>query len=329
MSEIAESVGHPTVIDGPWTRAARQKAVEQECLDAFIEYFGRAMKYRRWSPWHDLPLDEMAEHGGKLSEDTVTLIEGFLGIEEYVGDYVLDGLEMFGNDRTRRNLQLQWGAEEMKHGVAWEQVLLHSGSRTREELDLFLGRVSDHKWSHRNHKGLDEPLGVSVYAMMQERATFYNYEQVRWRIREEYGLGRRVTPEERKRGKEIGAAEAFRIVAVDEIAHHGMFLKVVQSHLRYFPESTLEKMEEVFSDFNMPALRIIPNRRPFIRAVIRTELHNAENHVTKIHNPVLNALGLDDDAALARAVQEAKLLPADISPNRVEMGSTGEFVLSV
>ena len=27
------------------------------------------------------------------------------------------------NVRTRRNLQLQWGSEEMKHGVAWELTL--------------------------------------------------------------------------------------------------------------------------------------------------------------------------------------------------------------
>lgn len=324
--DVANDV--PTIIPGPWTREARQKAVDDECLQAFIDYFGRAMENRRWSPWHDLPIDEIREHGHKLSDDTIHLIEGFLGVEEYVGDYVLEGLEMFRSNRTRRNLQLQWGAEEMKHGVAWEQVLLHSGARTEEQLKAYCDKVADNRWSARNHKGMDTPLGVSIYAMVQERATYYNYEQVRQRIREEYGLTRRLSEGEKARGKEIGAAEAFRVVSVDEIAHHAIFLQIVQIHLRYFPEETLDQMQDVFSGFNMPSLRLIPNARNFIRAVIRTKLHNAENHQQMIHNPVLRALGLEDDAAFNRAVQEAKLLPKGLGPEFVALGRDGQFVIS-
>ncbi|MDQ4075427.1 MAG: acyl-ACP desaturase [Chloroflexota bacterium] len=329
MSERESTIGHPTVVQGPWTREARQKAVDDECLEAFIEYFGRAMESRRWSPWHDFPFEEMREYGHKLSDETVDLIEGFLGIEEYVGDYVEEGLEMFRNNRTRRNLQLQWGAEEMKHGVAWEQVLLHSGVRTEGQLKAYIDKVAENHWSTKNHKGLDRPLGVSVYAMMQERATFYNYEQVRLRIREEYGLPERLTEEERARGKEVGVAEAFRVVSIDEIAHHAIFLQLVQIHLRYFPEETLDTMQEVFDGFNMPSLRLIPNRRAFIRAVARTNLHTAEKHLTKIHNPVLRAVGLENNEALERAVQEAKQLPEGLGPEHVVLGKNGEFVISV
>ena len=318
----------PEIKEGPWTQEARWKAIEDETLEAFIDYFGRAMERRRWSPWHDLPVKEMQEHGHKLSKDTIDLIEGFLGIEEYVGDYVLQGLEMFRKNRTRRNLQLQWGAEEMKHGVAWEQVLLHSGVRTEEEIKAYCDRVADNRWVTDNHKGLDTPIGVSIYAMMQERATFYNYQQVRLRIREEYGFPERLTKEERERGKEVGAAEAFRVVSVDEIAHHSIFLKVVQIHLKYFPEMTLDKMKEVFDGFQMPSLRLIPNRRNFVRAVIRTNLHDADKHLYEIHNPVLAAVGLEGNEALERAVQEAKLLPKGLGPEYVTLGKNGKFVIS-
>jgi len=129
---------------------------------------------RRWSPWHDLPLDEMKAYGPRLSPETIRLIEGFLGIEEYVGDYVLEGLELFRNNRTRRNLQLQWGAEELKHGTAWELVLLHSGARTEEQIEVYLDKVREHRWSVKNHAGADTPLGVTIYSMVQERATFFN-----------------------------------------------------------------------------------------------------------------------------------------------------------
>lgn len=328
MTDTDTQGGAPTIVQGPWTREARQLAVDRESLEAFIEYFGRAMENRRWSPWHDLPVDEMREHGHKLSQDTIDLIEGFLGVEEYVGDYVLSGLEMFRNNRTRRNLQLQWGAEEMKHGVAWEQVLLHSGARSEEQLKVYCAKVAEHRWSARNHKGLDGPLGVAVYAMLQERATYYNYEQVRVRIREEYGLPVRLTPEEKARGHEIGAAEAFRVVSVDEIAHHGMFLKLVQINLRYFPEETLDKIDEVISGFNMPALRLVPNRRAFVRAVMRTGIQTGDTQKQQINNPVLRAIGLEDDQALSRAVQEAKLLPHGLGPEHVVLGRDGHFVIS-
>ncbi len=321
--------GHPTVVIGPWTPEARQKAVDDEILEAFIDYFGRSMKHRRWSPWHDLPFDEMREWAPKLSTDTVTLIEGFLGVEEYVGDYVLAGLEFFRNNRTRRNLQLQWGAEEMKHGVGWELFLLRSGLRTEEEVKEFLKKVTDHKWDPKNHKGMDTPLGVSIYAMAQERATYYNYENVRLRIREEYGLPKQLTPLEKERGMEIGGAEVCRVIGVDEIAHHGIFLKIVQIHLRYFPETTLDAIQEVFSGFMMPSLRLIPNRKEFIRAVIRTKLQTADTQRDMVENPILRSLGLEDQEAFNVAMQESKLLPEGLGPEHVTLGKNGKFVVSV
>jgi acyl-[acyl-carrier-protein] desaturase len=318
----------PLVVPGPWTPAARERAAEKECLQHFIEYFGRAMQSRRWSPWHDLPVKEMQDYGHRLSPDSISLVEGYFGVEEYVGDYVLEGMEAFRNHRTRRNLQLQWGAEELKHGVAWEMVLLHSGARTEEQLEEYCKRIADHRWTIKGHPGADSPLGVAVYSMVQERATYFNYVEMRARIREEYGLPQEPTTEERERGYEVGAAEAFRIVAVDEIAHHGMFLKIVLTYLKYLPEKTLDVMEKVFKGFQMPSLRLIPNARNFIRAVAKTKIHTGDKHRRFVHNPVLKALGLEDDEAFNRAVQAAKLLPAGLGPDQVKLGRTGEFVIA-
>jgi len=318
----------PEIVTGPWTQAARQLAVDKECLQHFIEYFGKAMKTRRWSPWHDLPIEEMKKFGEHLTQETINLIEGFLGIEEYVGDYVEEGLEMFRNNRMRRHLQLQWGSDELKHGVAWEKTLLYSGARTEEQLKEYCDKVMEHRWTIKNHAGADSPLGVTVYAMVQERATFYNYQETRARIRAEYGLSQAPTEEERTRGYEVGASEAFRVVGVDEIAHHGIFLQIVLTHLKYLPEKTLDTIQQVFAGFQMPSLRLIPNARQFIRAVARTEIHNAEKHKTFIHNPVLKSLGLEDDEAFNRAVQAAKLLPEGLGPDQVKLGRTGEFVIA-
>lgn len=317
----------PEIVKGPWTREARQRALDRDVQAHYIEYFGRALQFRNWSPWHNFPLEEMGQWGSRLSEETFHLIEGFLGVEEYVGDYVLAGLEMFRHDRTRRNLQLQWGAEEAKHGVAWELVLKHSRARTDQQLQTYLDKVRDFRWSVKNHPGADSPLGSTAYAMVQERATYFHYQAMRARIREEYGLPLTPTPEEQQRGSEIGAAEAFRVVGLDEIAHHGIFLQIVQSHIKYFPSLTFEVLTKVFQGFGMPSVRVIPNKRAFLRAVRRTDFYSGDIHREKVHNPVLKSLGLEGCEAFEKAVQLARQLPADLGPDSVTLSRTGEWVI--
>lgn len=319
----------PLVMKGPWTRDARERAAAEEVHQAFIRYFRKAMKVRNWLPWDDLPLREMAENGHLLSEDTVTIIQAYLGIEDYVGDYVLDGLTLIRQWRERRNLHLAWGMEELKHAEAWELVLLESGRRTKEQLEEYREEVHAHTWTMRqDHPGLDTPMGVICYSMLQERATYFNYEEMRKRIRQEYDLPQRMTEEERKRGFEVGAAGAFKIVSIDEIAHHGIFLEVVQIYMKYMPQATLETLLKVFNGFRMPAQYLIPDTSELAGALERTLLYTPLKYGRHVQNPVLDALGFDRKRALERAAQEAKLLPTGLGPEHVALSRAGEFVLS-
>jgi acyl-[acyl-carrier-protein] desaturase len=303
-------------------------AIQKESRQSFEGYFTKAMKVRNWVPT-ELPIAEMHQHGHKLSPDTVTMIQAYLGVEEYVGDYVQEGLELFHSNRVRRNLQLAWGMEELKHGWAWELVLLHSEQRTQRQLDEYIEEVLLHKWTMReDHPGLDTPLGVLCYAMVQERATYFNYEEMRKRIRHEYGLPEKASTEERQRGHQIGAAGAFQIVGRDEIAHHGIFLDLTRIHLRYLPDETLETLLKVFRGFTMPALNFIPDAALLEDAMQRTKLHTPRKQVTHVNNPILEALGLDNKRALERGVQEAKKLPPGLGPEFVALSRSGEFVLS-
>lgn len=322
------SIEMPLTIRGPWTREARMEAINKESRQSFERYFTKAVKVRNWVP-NELPITEMHQLGHKLSDDTATIIQAYLGVEEYVGDYVLEGLELVQNNRARRNLQLAWGAEELKHGWAWELVLLHSELRTEEQLNEYIEEVLSHRWTIRdNHPGLETPLGILCYAMVQERATYFNYDEMRKRIRQEYGLPELATTEERSRGYQSGAAGAFQIVGRDEIAHHGIFLDLVRIHLKYVPDETLETLLKVFRGFTMPAHNLIPNSDQLIEAMKRTLLHTPRKQVTEVNNPILDALGLDNKRAIERGVQEAKKLPPGLGPESVTLSRTGEFVLS-
>lgn len=324
------TIEHPHLISGPWTHDARMRAIQEEVRAAYIEYFRKAVKVRNWFPWDDLPLAEMKERGHLLSPDTVTLIESFLGIEDYVGDYVEDAINIVRGDRERRNISIVWGMEEAKHAESWELVLLHSGVRTQDELREYRDKVGAHQWKMReNHPGLDSPLGTAVYAMFQERATYFNYEELRKRIRADYGLSETSTPEERQRGKQYGAAAAFNIVARDEIAHHAMFLRLVDIYKKYLPTETLDMILRVVHGFTMPALYLIPNASEMMAALERTRLYTPIKHARSVANPVLDALGFDNKKALERAVQASKLLPPGCGPEHVAIGRSGDFVVSV
>ena len=124
----------PEIIKGPWTREARQHALDREMLEHYVEYFGRAMQLRNWSPWHNFPLDEMRQWGHKLGQETVRLVEGFLGVEEYVGEAAGPEHVHVGESgqhgrlgrQTARHDQSPLSAEELSHSRqrAWAKRLV-------------------------------------------------------------------------------------------------------------------------------------------------------------------------------------------------------------
>jgi acyl-[acyl-carrier protein] desaturase len=317
-----------TIATGPWTQEARQLAFDRAVQEHSLSYFERALKQRNWSPWHDLPLEEMHERGHLLSEDTVNLIEGFMGVEEFVGDYVQEGIGIFRGSRMRRNIHLQWGAEEARHGVAWELLLKHSQVRTETQLMAYFDTIRDSHWRQKQHVGVESPLATTVYAMIQERTTFFHYQELRARVRTEYGLPLAPTLEERQRGYEIGASEACRLVTRDELAHHCLFLNLVRSALKYFPSLTCDTLAKVFAGFSMPALRFIPKVRTYLRAIKRTNLYSDCIHEEKVHKPLLNSLGFDDEQAFESAAQLSHHLSDRLNPEEVQLSRSGEWLVN-
>jgi acyl-[acyl-carrier-protein] desaturase len=270
----------------------RDKAVVEETRQVLADFFLNSVPRRIWEPLRDLPFDEMAERASQLSSDTIHLLEGFMGVEEYVGDYVQNGLEALRGASERRRLFLQWGAEEGRHGSALQQVLLHTGARTQQQLDDYGTQLAERRWTPEQHHGMDSAFGALVYATFQERATYTNYVELRLRVRAEYELPASTTPAESERGQEYGVSEALRRIALDEVAHHAVFLKLLRIHLSHFPELTMAKISEVVEGFAMPALKLIPSRRQFVASVLRTQLYGEAKHEARVVQPTMKQLGI-------------------------------------
>lgn len=272
---------------GPITLEGRKLAVRKES-EAVFEAYNRKSGDRFWSPY-DLPENEMAQLGDRLQDDTVTLIKGFMGVEGFIGDFVRSGLEEF-QTRRQRNQHIQWGHEEWRHEVGLARILIASGRMTEDEVDEYNNSHDKNQWSPTQHPGVNDPLGALAYSTFQELDTHGNYQRLREKVRREYGINPVVTPDERARKMEYGASGALKLIDRDEIAHFGLFLPQLLISARYFPDETAAKVSEVKEGFAMPALRILPESRPFILAVLRAGIDNKEIREAKVFKPVLQAL---------------------------------------
>ena len=214
-----------------------------------------------------------------------------MGVESFVGHYNREALCRYSHPRQQW-LFLQWGAEEARHGIALDRVLLHSQARSDDELYNYGSQIAGQRWRPSDHYGLDDELGPLVYIMFQERATYVNYLRLRHLIRTDYSLPANSLAEERFRGMEIGASHALRLIAGDEIAHHALFLKIVKTWLDYFPDETIERVHAVNDHFRLPALRLLPNRSHFLEAIKATRIFSTDAYQEQVAKPIFRFLGI-------------------------------------
>lgn len=272
------------------TRQEHEQAVERESLVA-VEQFIKRSQRRDWTP-NDFSKDEIRKWGPKLFPNTVALTEGFMGVEAQLPSYLLEGENALGGIQSEMIFQGRWGFEEERHKPTLRLVLICSGARTEEQVAEYDAKVLQKSWSANAHPGLDNCLGARVYRMFQERATYVNYRGLLELVRQDYGLPKSLTDDERERGQQVGAAEPVNKIAQDELAHHVINLQLVQIHLKHFPEETKEKINQVLKGFRMPALNLLPNRREFVQALHRTRIYDGTKYRQQVVESTLKALGL-------------------------------------
>lgn len=319
-------VGLSAVSQGTWTHESRMLALKDEIRSAFIGYFHGSMKERNWVPWDAVPLDEIRQRLGALSADTLTLCRGLLGIEDYVGEYLREGLDLLKGWRGQRNLHLAWGAEELRHSEALALLLTSAGEDEADVKD-YRDAVLSHRWlMAREQPGLKSSLGMICYALFQERTSCYLYEALRRRVRGEYGLTEELTESEREQGQETGAAGVFKLILGDERAHYAVYSEIARSYLRFFPRETLQTLQQALRQFELSALETIPGAEQFTEALERTGIFNAAHFAREVRDVILAALGFAGPEALDRAAEEAQQLTDEADLGVVSFGSDGALV---
>lgn len=282
-------------------------SLQTESLDAYKKT--RERHYHGQPHWSilDLPFAEMKELGSRLSPESVTILKGFRDIEGYIIDYILAGIKHLKRTPSYKHIQVDWSGEEFYHATTEDQMLVASGKYTDSEIAEQQDEALTQIWTPDQHEGISSPAGYLCFSTFQEKGTYISYDGFIDHVRGEYGLPIQVTSKEKDRGMEVGISEGLRRIAGDEIYHHGVFLEQLKILYKFYPELTLITLDVVLKAFAMPAMKLIPGGRRFLRALINTGVYRTNTQEEEVILPTLKALGFPSREIFSQAVARAKI----------------------
>lgn len=239
-------------------------------LRLYREFFDRAEKKRRWSLTDDIPWDQVNRN---IDPAIADVIESFCAVELYLPDYIAKALPMIRANKGWAWFHANWGYEESKHSLALGDWLLRSGTRSEEQMTDMEDRVFAHEWQLPH----DSPIGMLVYAMVQELATFIHYRNLRQRV-DECG--------------DPALSRLLGLIAVDERAHHSFYRSVVQIFLKMDRRETLEQLRRVLLTFAMPAVHMLAESRRRVEAIKNLNVFSEDMFLHEVYQPILTVLGI-------------------------------------
>jgi acyl-[acyl-carrier-protein] desaturase len=259
--------------------------LENKFYELYIQFFNRAEIERRWNLQKDIPWEKA---NAKVSDDIAFIVESFMAVELYLPDYTSKILEMVRKSRGRAWFQANWGYEESKHSLALEQWLLHSGKRSRKEIDEFTEQVLSREWN----VPFETPRQMMIYTTFQELSTGLNYRNLRKKAIEQ---------------NDPALATALSHIARDESAHYQFFQDGVKLHMKEDRDGTLEDIKVVLEGFRMPAHDLIPDWEHRGKMIIGQKIFSDRIFFREIMRPILSLLGTDRSelAALGKANPDA------------------------
>jgi acyl-[acyl-carrier-protein] desaturase len=255
--------------DSPHVIAAE---LEPAMWRLYRDFFDQAEKRRRWSLRDDIPWDQC---NPRLDPAIADVVESFCAVELYLPDYTSKILPVVRPSRGRTWFYANWGYEESKHSLALGDWLRRSGQRSEEQMADLEEKVFQWEWNlpHDSH------LGMLVYAMVQEVATWLNYRNLKIKAED--------------RGGDAALSKLLTLISVDERAHHSFFRQCLELYLKLDRQTTLEQLRRVMNDFTMPAIHDMADSRRRIAQIKSLEIFNEDIYYREVYLPLLEALGVD------------------------------------
>lgn len=246
------------------------EGLEQAYFRIYREFFDKAEKKRRWSIREDIPWDQVNRDVDPAIAD---IVESFCAVELYLPDYIAKALPRFRAKRGRAWFHANWGYEESKHSLALQDWLLHSGARTEEQMDDLERTVFQHEWNMPH----DSALGMVMYGMVQELATWLNYRNLRHYV-DAHG--------------DPALSTLLRFIYVDERAHHDFYRRITLLYLERDRAGAVEELRRVMGGFAMPALYLLADGRQRAAAIKELHIFDEDIFYRDVVRPILAELGI-------------------------------------
>ncbi len=245
--------------------------LEEAYYRLYRSFFDVAERRRRWSLADDIPWEQV---NPALPPQIATVVESFCAVEMYLPDYVGKLLPPLRASRGRAWFTAVWGYEESKHSLALGDWLLRSGQRSEEQLADLERQVFAHEWNLPR----DSALGMVLYAMVQELATWLNYRNLR---RQVVALG-----------GDPALEKLLGFISVDERAHHDFYFRVARLYLERDRAGTLAELRRVLDGFAMPALHMLADSKQREIAIRDLAIFDADMYYREVYREILELLGV-------------------------------------
>lgn len=246
-------------------------ALDDQVYRAYMEFFTKAEKLRRWRVDEDIPW-ELAAASPRDARLTLCA-EAFSGVEMYLPDYVAQGLNLVRSGFGQAWFTANWAYEESKHAIALREYLLRTGQRTPEQLRDYQRGLFEHRWQ----LPFATVRQMTLYGALQEMTTFMSYKK------------------QEQAAERVGDAllvRIYRLIARDEMAHCGFYARVTRMMLEEDLEGTRADLAFVFRHFKMPATEFIPRWSEHMQAMAESGLDRAA-FLGEVWFPLLRRLGVD------------------------------------
>lgn len=254
------------------SRQLDSTGLEEAYYRLFREFFDKAERKRRWSIRDDIPWDQVNR---ALNPAIGDVLETFCAVELYLPDYIDKAMPMLRKSRGRAWFHANWGYEEAKHSMAMGDWLTASGQRTEDQLREVETQVGEYEWNLPH----DSPLGMVLYGMSQELATFLHYRNLRQHV-------------ENEAGGDPALSKVLTLICVDERAHHDFYKQIAKMYLDRDRGGVIEELRRVIHSFKMPAVDMLAHGRQRVQAIKELKIFDEDIFFSDVVKPLLEMLGI-------------------------------------